>query len=173
MATSASRRSVFWGVLGGVVLLDFVTKQLAVALLGRVPVYLLGQWLSLRLVHNPGAAFGIHVGAYSRLVFTVLAVVALVVLGAMVRQTRAGDWPRLVALAMVCGGAVGNLVDRLRSSRGVVDFIDVWIGSFHWPTFNVADMAVSCGAVALAVVLWQEGKGERATQRADAAGFSP
>jgi signal peptidase II len=56
----------------------------------------------------------------------------------------------------------------------VVDFIDVWIGSFHWPTFNVADMAVSCGAVALALVLWHEGRdGERAAQRADAAEFSP
>lgn len=173
MGTSANRRVVFWGVLGGVVVLDFVTKLMAVALLGRVPVYLLGDWLSLRLVHNPGAAFGIHVGAYSRLVFTLLALVALVVLGAMVRQTRGGDWPRLVALALVCGGAVGNLVDRLRSSRGVVDFIDVWIGSFHWPTFNVADMAVSCGAVALAIVLWQEGKGERASPRADAAELSP
>lgn len=173
MGTSANRRVVFWGVLGGVVVLDFVTKLMAVALLGRVPVYLLGEWLSLRLVHNPGAAFGIHVGVYSRLVFTLLALVALVVLGAMVRQTRGGDWPRLVALALVCGGAVGNLVDRLRSSRGVVDFIDVWIGSFHWPTFNVADMAVSCGAVALAIVLWQEGKGERASPRADAAELSP
>jgi len=173
MAISASRRVVFWGVLGGVVVLDFITKQIAAATLGRVPVYLVGEWLSLRLVHNPGAAFGIHVGAYSRIVFTVLALVALVVLGAMVRQTRPGDWPRLVALALVCGGAVGNLVDRLRSSRGVVDFIDVWIGSFHWPTFNVADMAVSCGAIALAIVLWQEGKGERASQRADAAELSP
>ena len=94
MATSGNRRSLFWGVLGGVVLLDFVTKQLAVALLGRVPVYLLGEWLSFRLVYNPGAAFGIHVGAYSRVVFTLLALVALVVLGAMVRQTRAADWPR-------------------------------------------------------------------------------
>jgi len=174
MAISGSRRSLFWAVLGGVVLLDFITKQLAVATLGRVPVYLLGEWLSFRLVHNPGAAFGIHVGAYSRIVFTLLAIVALVVLGAMVRQTRAADWPRLVALALVCGGAVGNLVDRLRSSRGVVDFIDVWIGSFHWPTFNVADMAVSCGAITLAVVLWQEGKdGERASPRADAAEISP
>jgi signal peptidase II len=172
MATSGNNRRLFWGVLGGVVLLDLVTKQLAVAFLGRVPVYILGEWLSLRLVHNPGAAFGIHVGAYSRIVFTLLALVALVVLGAMVRQTRGGDWPRLVALALVCGGAVGNLVDRLRSSRGVVDFIDVWIGAFHWPTFNVADMAVSCGAVALALVLWQEGKGARA-QRADAAELSP
>jgi signal peptidase II len=160
-------------VLGGIVALDFVTKQLAVASLSRGAVPVLGDWLVLRLVYNPGAAFGIHVGPYSRWVFTVLALVALVVLGAMVRQTRPSQWFRLSALALVCGGAVGNLVDRLRSGRGVVDFIDVWIGAFKWPTFNVADMAVSCGAVALAVVLWNEGRdGERAAERADTAELS-
>jgi signal peptidase II len=160
-------------VLGGIVALDFVTKQLAVASLSRGAVPVLGDWLVLRLVYNPGAAFGIHVGPYSRWVFTVLALVALVVLGAMVRQTRPSQWFRLSALALVCGGAMGNLFDRLRSGRGVVDFIDVWIGAFKWPTFNVADMAVSCGAVALAVVLWNEGRdGERAAERADTAELS-
>jgi signal peptidase II len=160
-------------VLGGIVALDFVTKQLAVTSLSRGAVPVLGDWLVLRLVYNPGAAFGIHVGPYSRWVFTVLALVALVVLGAMVRQTRPSQWFRLSALALVCGGAMGNLFDRLRSGRGVVDFIDVWIGAFKWPTFNVADMAVSCGAVALAVVLWNEGRdGERAAERADTAELS-
>ena len=172
--TVAARRSLFWGVLLGVVALDFVTKRIAVASLSDGSVPVLGHWLVLKLVYNPGAAFGIHVGAHSRWVFTVLALVALVVLGAMVRQTRADQWVRLTALAMVCGGAVGNLGDRLRSSQGVVDFIDVWIGSFHWPTFNVADMAVSCGAVALAIVLWMEGRdSERTARRADAAELSP
>lgn len=174
MATSDARRALFWSVLTAVVVTDVITKLMAVAWLSRAPLRLAGEWLSLRLVYNPGAAFGIHVGGYSRVVFTVLAVVALVVLGTMVRHTRPGQSLRLVALALVCGGAVGNLLDRIRSGRGVVDFIDVWIGSFHWPTFNVADMAVSCGAATLALVLWQEGKdGERATQRADAAELSP
>lgn len=161
----------FWGVLAGVVLLDFVTKQIAAsALAGRPPVYLFGDWLRLVLVHNTGAAFGIDVGMYSRWVFTALAILALIVLGSMAQQTPSERWFRLTALGMVCGGAVGNLIDRLRSAAGVVDFIDVWIGRFHWPTFNVADMAVSCGAIALAVVLWQEGRdGSDAAERADPA----
>lgn len=172
--TSAARRPPFWGILVGVVVLDFVTKQVAVATLSRGAVRLLGDWLALRLVYNPGAAFGIHVGGYSRWVFTGLALLALAVLGAMARQTRPDQWLRLTALALVSGGAVGNLIDRLRSSRGVVDFIDLWIGSFHWPTFNVADMAVSCGAVALAIVLWNEGRDrERAARRTNAAELSP
>lgn len=167
---AGGKRALFWGVLLGVVGLDIATKLLAVAQLGRTPVRLLGDWLRLRLVYNPGAAFGIHAGPYSRWVFTVLALVALVVLGLMVRQTAPRERFKLTALALVCGGAVGNLIDRLRSAQGVVDFIDVWIGSFHWPTFNVADMAVSCGAVALAVVLWREGKEhERAAGRTDPA----
>jgi signal peptidase II len=159
-----SSRLLFWWVAGGVIVFDFVTKQLAVAQLSNgAPVYLVGRWLSLRLVHNPGAAFGIHVGPYSRWVFMILAIVALVVLGAMVRQTAPAQRFRLFTLGMVCGGAVGNLIDRLTSSEGVVDFIDVWIGTFHWPTFNVADMAVSCGAIALASALWSEGKQDKAT----------
>jgi signal peptidase II len=56
----------------------------------------------------------------------------------------------------VAGGAAGNLVDRIRSPRGVVDFLDIGIGTLRWPTFNVADIAVSCGAVALAISLWIE-----------------
>ena len=54
------------------------------------------------------------------------------------------------------GGAAGNLIDRIRSTRGVVDFLDVGIGALRWPTFNVADIAVSCGAIALVVSMWRE-----------------
>ncbi len=68
---------------------------------------------------------------------------------------------------MVCGGAVGNLIDRVRSADGVVDFIDVGIGVHRWPTFNIADSAVTVGAVGLAYVLWMEGREEAAAQRTD------
>ncbi len=158
---SGNRQPVFWAVGVGVVILDFITKQVAVATLSpRVPVRVVGDWLMLRIVYNPGAAFGIHVGPHSRWVFMGLAIVALAVLGTMVYRTPASQWFRLTALGLVCGGAVGNLVDRVRSARGVVDFIDVWIGPLNWPTFNVADMAVTCGAIALAAVLWHEGRKE-------------
>ena len=149
---------LFWIVGSTVVLLDVISKVMAAASLSRIPRPVLGDWLTLQLVYNPGAAFGISVGQHSRWVFLGLAVIALVVLGSMVRQTRPGDVVRLSALGLVCGGAVGNLIDRVRSARGVVDFIDVGIGAHRWPTFNVADMAVSVGAVTLAVVLWLEGR---------------
>ena len=87
-----------------------------------------------------------------------LSIAAIAVLVSMLRTTRPGDRLRLYALAAICAGALGNLIDRVRSQRGVVDFLDVGLGSLRWPTFNVADMAVTCGAVALALSLWGEGK---------------
>ena len=60
------------------------------------------------------------------------------------------------AVADILGGAAGNLIDRIRSERGVVDFLDVGIGALRWPTFNVADIAVSCGAIALVISMWRE-----------------
>ena len=76
---------------------------------------------------------------------------------------------RIVALALVCAGAVGNVIDRVRSARGVVDFVDVGIGSARWPTFNVADSAITVGAIALAVSLWLEGRAQERAKEARAA----
>ncbi len=173
MKNSDGNSRSFWIVLGVVVVLDVWTKWLAVRHLSRIPRAILGNLLTLQLVYNPGAAFGINVGAYSRWVFLVLAVVALVVLGSMVRTTKPGDYARFIALGLVCGGAVGNLIDRVRNARGVVDFIDVGIGSHRWPTFNVADTAVSVGAVLLAYVLWMEGREAERKQGATSAAGAP
>ena len=153
-----SNAAVFWPVIAGVALLDVVTKAIAVRALvpQRVPREVWGSTLRFTLVYNPGAAFGLHLGPQSRWIFTALTIVALVILGRLYRATARGDVPRVLALAMVCAGAIGNLLDRLRSDLGVVDFIDAGLGSARWPTFNVADMAVSIGAVLLAWVLWRE-----------------
>ena len=153
-----TEKPLFWSVGAGVVALDFITKRLAEASLSRFPRPVIGDWLTFHLVYNPGAAFGIDVGSYSRIVFATLAVVALIVLVLMVRGTDPADRFKIVSLGLISGGAVGNLIDRITSARGVVDFIDVGVGSMRWPTFNVADMAVTCGAIALALVLWREGK---------------
>jgi signal peptidase II len=63
---------------------------------------------------------------------------------------------RTVAISLVTAGALGNLIDRIVSPNGVVDFIDIGLRDMRWPTFNVADMAVSTGAILLAAVLWRE-----------------
>lgn len=153
-----SNAGLFWPVMGVVTAVDFSTKSLAATRLlpETLPHSVYGEWVRFTLVHNPGAAFGLHLGSYSRWIFMVLTIVALVILGRLYSATRPGDAARAFALALVCGGAMGNLIDRLRSARGVVDFIDIGFGDSRWPTFNVADMAVSLGAVLLAWVLWGE-----------------
>ena len=155
---SRSNARLFWPVLALVAALDVVTKALAVRFLvpQRVPHDVLGEGVRFTLVYNPGAAFGLSVGEASRWLFTGLTLVALVVLGRLYRATRVGDRWRTLALALVCAGAIGNLIDRLRSDLGVVDFLDLGVGDLRWPTFNVADMAVTAGAVLLAWALWQE-----------------
>jgi len=156
MPSDADRR-LFWTTAAVVIVVDFITKLVAESVLlhtAAVPVF--GDWFQLRLVYNRGAAFGLHVGTFSRWVFLGVAVVAIIVLARMSRTSPIGDRFRQLALGLVAGGAAGNLVDRVRSARGVVDFLDVGIGTLRWPTFNVADIAVSCGAIALALSLWRE-----------------
>jgi signal peptidase II len=158
MESDKSNRPLFWGTLITVVILDLVTKLIAVATLSpqHVPHEVMGNNVRLTLVYNPGAAFGLNLGIYSRWIFMALTAGALIILGRLYKATRPGDFLRTIALGLVCGGAVGNLIDRIRSATGVVDFIDVGVGDVRWPTFNVADMAVSVGAFLLAWVLWGE-----------------
>lgn len=160
---------LFWSLIVLVVLLDIVTKLWAVDALvpAHVPHDVLGDGFRFTLVYNPGAAFGVSAGDYSRWIFMALTVVALGILWRMYQATRDGAYIRVLAIGLVCGGAIGNMIDRIRSSVGVVDFIDIGVGIHRWPTFNVADMAVSTGAALLAWVLLQE---DRAAARVVPAG---
>jgi signal peptidase II len=158
MPSAAERRGRRYALVAGTVLgLDLLTKAVVEKMFdhGRV-VPLLGESVQLRLVYNPGAAFGLDLGPGSRWVFLAVALVAVAALTRMAWRTDAADRFRLLALGLVAGGAAGNLVDRVRSPLGVVDFLDLGIGALRWPTFNVADIGVSCGAVALAISLWLE-----------------
>ena len=147
-----------WALVGGIILLDAVTKYLAVDRLApvHIPHPVLGEAVRLTLVYNPGAAFGLHLGAWSRPIFIALTLVALGVVWSLYRASAPTARARVVALAAIAGGAIGNLIDRVRSPRGVVDFVDIGVGAWRWPTFNVADTAVTLGALTLAVVLWRE-----------------
>jgi signal peptidase II len=164
MLSGRANTPLFWSVLGTVVIADIITKAIAVYSLvpQRVPHELFGNAVRFTLVYNPGAAFGLHLGQYSRWIF-----------GRLYKATRDGDLVRTLAIALVCAGAVGNLIDRIRSPLGVVDFIDVGIGDTRWPTFNIADMAVSIGAFLLAWVLWGEEDEIKARAAAEAAPAVP
>jgi signal peptidase II len=156
--SSRIRPVLFWGLIVSLIVLDVVTKAVAeVSLVPRgVPREVIGDWVRLTLVYNTGAAFGISLGPYSRWLFLALAIVALVILGRLYRQTPNHDRFRIASIGLVCAGAIGNVIDRIRHPTGVVDFIDIGVGVHRWPTFNVADMAVSVGAFMLAWSLWAE-----------------
>lgn len=148
---------LFWPLLLTLVFTDCATKRLAVEHLTppHVPHDVVGDLVRFTLAYNPGAAFSISLGSYSRLGFSLIAIVILGVLAWLYRQTPSTDRWQVVALACVCGGAIGNLLDRLRSPRGVVDFIDLGVGDVRFWTFNIADVAVLTGAVLLAMRLWR------------------
>jgi signal peptidase II len=130
-----------------------------------VPHRIIGDWLRFTLAYNPGAAFSMSLGAYSRYIFGAFAVIALVVLWRLYKMTgtgaRAGDRTRIIALALAWGGAAGNLIDRFRSVHGVVDFIDIGYGNVRFWTFNIADSAVTIGALILAWSLSREDHDQR------------
>jgi signal peptidase II len=145
----------FAAIAGSVLVLDASTKwwvRSALFLGDSVPVF--GDWVRLTYVLNPGAAFGIEVGGWSRPVFTVLALVAIGVILAVLWQTPDEERGRLAALALVGGGATGNLVDRV-GGGAVVDFLDVGVGPLRWPVFNLADVGVTTGALLLVLLLWE------------------
>ena len=154
-------RFAFWTPLLFTLAIDLITKAIAVATLvfWHPPRPVIGDVLRFALAYNPGVAFGWHVGEASRVVFSVLASLVLVALYRFYRTTRPGHTARALALGLICGGALGNLIDRLRSPRGVVDFIDIGIGDARWWTFNLADVGVAAGAILLIRILWREEEG--------------
>src|SRR5688500_10307736 len=166
MGRSSPNGGLFWPILGLVVIVEQITKYMAERFLVpmRVPHEVIGDTVRLTLVYNPGAAFGLHLGPYSRWIFLFLTIGVLSILWRLYRQTRDRDNVRTFALALVSGGAVGNALDRVRSADGVVDFLDLGTSAMRWPTFNLADVAVSVGAFLLAWVLWGDDVAQPATQ---------
>jgi signal peptidase II len=149
------------GVTALVIALDWFTKQRiseALELYRPVEVF---SWLNITLAHNYGAAFSFlsNAGGWQRWFFIGLAmVVSLVLLVWLLRLPRR-DWRTGLGLALVLGGAVGNLVDRLTLGY-VVDFVDVHFGGWHYPAFNVADSSITCGVILLLLdaMLFSRGK---------------
>ncbi len=157
-------------LLPAILVLDFVTKRWALdALAGGRQIEVIPGFLPLTLAFNQGAAFGLRIGSNPRLVFIPITIIALGLLATLYVRARRGDWLRLVSLALVMAGAVGNLYDRVRWDLGVVDFVGpINLGFANFPIFNVADMSISCGAVLLAISFWIEERQEAAAQAAAA-----
>ena len=149
------RANRFWTIFLTIVLVDVATKRFAVAELSPpyVPHDILGDFLRFTLAFNSGGAMSLSLGPSSRWWFTLLSIGTLFVLAYMYRHTSPNDRLQIASIALICGGAVGNLLDRLRSARGVVDFIEIGIGTHRFWTFNIADMGVTFGTAMLTWIL--------------------
>jgi signal peptidase II len=136
----------------GVLVLDQWTKWLVEAHLPRHAAQpIIPGFLNLTHVRNTGVAFGLFAsGGVGGWPLTLLGLGALAAVGIYFWVAPTRDRSLLVALALVVGGAVGNLIDRV-ASGAVTDFIDVYIGAHHWPSFNVADSAISIGILLMAI----------------------
>jgi signal peptidase II len=118
-----------------------------VYLLTERTIEVIPNFFQLVYAENPGAAWGFLGGAHEdfrRTFFLFVSLLALVVIGYFAYRLEPGDWLPLVAFANVLSGALGNSVDRYRFNY-VIDFLDMYVGTSHWPTYNVADIAISVG----------------------------
>jgi len=135
----------------GVIVLDQWTKWLVELHLPNHMTEPLFPGLNLTHVRNAGVAFGLFASdGGNGLLLTILGLGALAAVALYFWFAPSRDRWLLVALALVVGGAVGNLIDRV-TSGAVTDFIDVYVGTHHWPSFNVADSAISVGIVLMAI----------------------
>ena len=151
LRTPTNARFITWMVVAFVVVIaDQVTKWAIiewVALYEKVPV---NSFVNLTHQRNTGAAFSFlaDAGGWQRWFFIVLAsVVSLMLLVWLLRLPRR-EWVTALGLALVLGGAIGNLIDRVQLGY-VVDFVDVHYAGWHYPAFNVADSAITCGVILL------------------------
>ncbi|SEM33935.1 signal peptidase II Aspartic peptidase. MEROPS family A08 [Syntrophus gentianae] len=152
---------IFLCTAGLVLLLDQVTKLYVVShfqLHESIPV--ISGFFNLTYIRNPGAAFGFLSEASPLFRGTFFSLVTLIAVGLILYyliENKVGDLWLLIPLALVLAGALGNLVDRFRFGE-VVDFLDLYIGTYHWPAFNIADSAISIGAFFLIVEMLKRRK---------------
>jgi len=143
-----------------VLFLDCTTKRLAVMTLApeHTPHAVAGDILRFTLAYNRQAAMSLPIGGHGRWPLIVMGVVIVAVLLRILWHTPPRATWRRAALGLLIGGALGNLISRVQSPRGVVDFIDIGLGTWRFFLFNVADIAVCTGAVLLAFTLWLESR---------------
>ena len=158
----AAAAAALFALAGAVAAADVWSKQWAVRTLKDAAPVEVAPFLRFVYVENTGAAFGILAGGGAR--WFLLAVALALCIGLAVFLWRSSHAGERLAAALIIGGAVGNMHDRLRLGY-VVDFIDAHWGGYHWPAFNIADMAISCGAVWFAYLLVMEGRVKKSSSK--------
>ena len=139
-------------VTGMVILADQVTKLYIMQTMRlHESISIIPNLFSLTYIRNPGAAFGLLANssnAFRMVFFGLTSIFALGLLGTILLRMPERDWMGRLSVAGILGGAVGNLIDRLRYGE-VIDFLHVYVEQYHWPAFNVADSAITVGVIFL------------------------
>jgi len=161
MANSKIKGTALFFILASVLAaLDQLSKYYIVCAIPlNTGINVIPGFFNLVHVHNSGGAFSVFAGSgypWKRYLFIGLTVVVVAAIAYAYGKTGKKDnWTR-IAYVCIAGGAMGNLIDRIRLSGEVVDFLDIYVGKWHWPAFNVADAAISTGAVMLLVSLMRK-----------------
>lgn len=151
------KKNIVLFILGAIAIIvsDQITKAVIAEKLFMYGSYqVIDGFFSLVYVMNPGAAFGFLAGTpeiFRYLFFIGVTVLAILLIIYYISKSKSQDVLMVISLTLIFGGAVGNLIDRIRFGA-VVDFLDFYIGAWHWPAFNVADSAISIGA---ALMIWE------------------
>lgn len=150
---STSVRYLLLGLLSlAIIVVDQITKvyvMQAMRLHESIPV--IPNFFSITYIRNPGAAFGFlssSSGSFRFVFFGLTSIFAMGLLGTILVRMPKHDWMGQLSVAAILGGAIGNLLDRLRYGE-VIDFLDFYVDAYHWPAFNVADSAITVGVVFL------------------------
>ena len=133
-----------------VMICDQITKHMVSHFLLTLVAYPIFPGFNIVLVHNYGSAFGFLAGAsgWQLYFFIAVALLVLIFLVTWLSRMRSNERIKAMAIALILGGALGNMLDRMINGY-VIDFIDVYVGSYHWPAFNLADTATCIGTILL------------------------
>ncbi len=157
---------IFSLVAAVIVVFDQITKYLIdTRMLLHESIPVVQGFFNITYVKNPGAAFGFLAGAnqlFRAFFFIGITIAAIILIVYYIRKTKVRDLLVISPLSLIMGGAIGNLIDRVRFGE-VIDFLDVYIGPHHWPAFNVADSAISVGAVLLIFEMMRKRKEEQSS----------
>ncbi|MGE5340118.1 MAG: signal peptidase II [Candidatus Omnitrophota bacterium] len=143
-----------------IILLDQISKHIVLAVFRQEPyrvIPVIKDFFLLRYVENNGAVWGIFSHSANKaipILITISSMIALTVVFYFFLKIESGCLVELTSLSFIIGGAIGNIIDRLYHGY-VVDFIELYVKSYHWPTFNVADSFISIGVVLLILSLWR------------------
>ena len=154
MNSTLLRNLLLASVTGVVILVDQVTKlYIMQTMRPHESIPIVTDLFNLTYIRNPGAAFGLLAGssnAFRMVFFGLTSIFALGLLGTILFRMSERDWVGRLSVSGILGGAIGNLIDRLRYGE-VIDFLDVYVKNYHWPAFNVADSAITVGVIFLII----------------------